>query len=60
MSISAAIFETRATLPGVFVSNANQVANRSLWTVPYKVLCYMVLVVLAVFFRDLIVESSSS
>jgi peptidoglycan/LPS O-acetylase OafA/YrhL len=41
---SATIFETRALLPGVFTDNPVPVVNGSLWTLPYEVFCYGVLV----------------
>ena len=40
---SASIFETRGLLPGVFGSNPIPVVNGSLWTLPYEVFWYGVL-----------------
>jgi peptidoglycan/LPS O-acetylase OafA/YrhL len=36
------------TLPGVFQSNPNTLVNGQLWTVPYELICYIVLSFLAV------------
>ena len=40
---SASVFETRSLLPGVFGSNPVPVVNGSLWTLPYEVFWYGVL-----------------
>lgn len=48
---SAAVFQTRAVLPGVFMTNPIPVVNGSLWTLPYEVFWYMALAVLTLVFR---------